>query len=302
MSKQIMPNFLLIGAAKGGTTSLHYALDQHPQIYMSEMKEPSFFWAYEQQVRLTGPGAEVMKHRYVDSLENYQRLFDGVTTQKAVGESSVRYLCHPPAPRLIHQFIPQAKLLVILRQPAERAFSSFVHYRRDGMEPCADFAEAIAQDRQGMRDGWTFGRYLSEGFYFKALQRYLEYFERPQMHISLFEDLQADSQALICSIFQFLEVDDSFFVDLSHHHNASGVIRNPLVRMLWTRSNALRAAVRPLFSERLRHRAAERVFQDVEKLHFSPDLRAELAEYYRQDIQQLQDLLQRDLSHWLAEK
>ena len=295
----VMPTFLLIGAAKGGTTSLHYAFDQHPQIYMSPMKEPSFFWAYGQDVRLLGPGAEVMKHRYVDTLEDYQKLFAKAADYKARGESSVRYLCHPPAPKAIHQFLPDVKLIMILRQPAERAFSSFAHYRRDGMEPCADFAGAIAQDRQGQREGWTFGRYLSEGFYFQALQRYLAYFDRDQMHISLLEDLQADPQALMCSIFQFLGVDDSFVVDLSHQHNVSGIIRNPLLRWVWTRSNPLRAAIRPLLSERFRHRASELMIRDVEKLSLPPQLRAELTEYYRQDIEQLQDLLGRDLSHWL---
>lgn len=298
----VMPNLLVIGAAKGGTTSLHYAFDQHPEIFMSPMKEPSFFWAYGRDIRLLGPGAEVMKHRYVDTLESYQKLFARATAYKAVGESSVRYLCHPPAPQRIHQFLPQVKLVVILRQPAERAFSSFAHYRRDGIEPCDDFSEAIAQDRQGLRDGWTFGRYLSEGFYFQALQRYLQYFDRGQMHISLLEDLQTDSQALMRSIFQFLGVDDSFGVDLSHQHNVSGVIRNPLKRWLWTRSNPLRAAIRPLLSERFRHRASEWVIRDVEKLSFSPQLRAELTDYYRQDIEQLQGLLGCDLSHWLKEK
>jgi len=294
-----LPNFLIIGAAKGGTTTLHYVIDQHPEIYMSPMKEPSFFWAYGSQVRLVGPGAEVLKHRYVDDFNQYQKLFAGVTTEKAIGESSVRYLAHPSAPASIHKFIPQAKLVLVLRQPADRAFSAFMHYLRDGMEPCSDFSEALAQDRQGLRDQWTFGRYLKEGAYCTAIKRYLEYFHRDQMHISLFEDLKDNPQDLLRTLFEFLDVDDTYKADMSHQHNVSGVISNSLLRTVWTRSNPLRALVRPLLSERLRHAAFEVVIRDLEKPDYSPELRADLTDYYREEIEGLEEILQRDLSHWL---
>ncbi len=294
-----LPNFLIIGAPKAGTTTLNFALAQHPEVYMCPVKEAGFFWAYGQDIRLQGQGFEKLLNRLVTDLDEYQKLFDGVTTQKAIGESSVRYLASPQSPQLIHRFIPHAKLIVILRQPAERAFSAFAHNLRDGLESCADFAEAIAQDRQGLRDNWLFCRYLNRGFYSQSLKRYLEYFDRSQLHISLMEDLKDDPYGLMRSLFQFLEVDDAFVPDLTHKHNVSGVIRNPLLRFLWTRSNRLRVALRPYLPPRLRHAAFEWVIQDVEKLPFPAELRAELTEYYRQDILQLQDLLQRDLSHWL---
>jgi hypothetical protein len=294
-----MPNFLIIGAPKGGTTTLHYVLEQHPELYMCPVKEAGFFWAYGEEVRLYGPGAELLKYRVFNDLGRYQKLFEGVTTQKAIGEASVRYLSHPRSPGLIHQFIPQAKLIVSLRQPAERAFSSFTRSLRDGLEPSSDFAEALEQERKGLRDQWTFGHYLDKGFYYADLSRYLEYFERRQLHISLMEDLKDNPVELMHSLFRFLEVDDTFTPDMSHQHNVSGVIRNPILRTLWTRSGKLRSAIRPLFSERVRHNFSEWVIQDVEKVRFSPELRAELTEYYRQDIEHLQDLIGRDLSHWL---
>jgi hypothetical protein len=299
VSRMNLPNFLLVGAAKAGTTSLHYALDQHPQIFMSAMKEPSFFWAYKRNVQLRGPGAEVLKHRYVEDLEAYQALFAGVPEAMVKGESSVRYLTDPYSPGLIHNFIPQVKLVVILRQPADRAFSSYMHYFRDGMEPCSDFREAIRQEQQGIRDGWTFGRYLDEGMYHLALSRYLHYFDKQQLHISLMEDLINDPDSLMRSLYQFLGVNAAYHADMSHRHNVSGVIRNPWLRWIWTQSNRIRAFIRPLMPERLRHWAFEWVIRDLDRVQFNPGLKVELTEFYRQDILQLQDLIERDLSAWL---
>jgi len=294
-----LPNFLIIGASKSGTTTLHNFFLQHPEIFMCTTKEVGFFWAYENDIQIQGPGAERLKNVLVTDMDRYQRLFDKVTTERAIGEASVRYISYPDVPERIHRYIPHVRLIASLRQPADRAFSAFTMNQRDGLEPCSDFQEALAQERAGLRDQWISCRYLNRGFYYSSLKRYLECFDRQQMHISLMEDLIDHPQDLLLSLFRFLEVDESYASDLSHRHNPSGVIRNPAQRFIWTHSNRLRAAVRPLFSARFRHVAADWFLRDLEKPKFAPDLRAELTEYYRQDIEQLQDLLQRDLSHWL---
>jgi hypothetical protein len=297
------PNFIIIGAPKSGTSTLFYVLAQHPQMYMCPVKEVGFFWSYAQnpaeEVQLCGPGTERLRHRLVNDLDCYQKLFDKVKKEKAIGEASVRYLASPRAPGLIHQFIPRAKLIVSLRQPADRAFSGFVHDLQDGVETCTDFTEAIAQEREGLRDNWTMSRHLARGFYTDSLKRYFEFFDRSQMHISLLDDLRDDAQGLFRSIFDFLDVDPDFVPDTSQRHNASGLILNPALRWLWRNSSKVRAAIRPLFSNQTRHVFSEWVMRDAKKPVFSPELRAELTEYYRQDIMALQDLIQRDLSHWL---
>jgi hypothetical protein len=294
-----LPNFLIIGAPKAGTTSLHYVLSQHPQVFMCPVKEAGFFWAYGQAFDASGPGADKLRNRLVTERDEYEKLFRGAEGYPAVGESSVRYLSAPSAPEIIHQLAPQMKLIVSLRQPAERAFSAFSHNLRDGLEPCHNFADAILQDRKGLRDDWSFCRYLDRGFYYQSLKRYLEYFPREQMHISLLEDLKDDSHGLMRRIYRFLGIDEQFQPDADQVHNKSGIIRNPVLRFMWTRSNSLRSAIRPLLPPRLRHAAFEWVIQDLEKLPFPKEQRAELTDYYRQDIMQLQDLLDRDLSHWL---
>ncbi len=143
------------------------------------------------------------------------------------------------------------------------------------------------------------GRYLHSGSYMVGLTRYLEYFPRHQMHISLQDDLRDDPQDLVRDLFAFVGVDRNFQPDTSHRHNASGIIRNKALRYLWTQSGRMRAVIGPLFSERFRHEASEWVIRDLERIKLDPSLRAELTEYYRPGIAQLQDFLGRDLGHWL---
>lgn len=294
-----LPNFLIIGAPKAGTTTLHYVLSQHPEVFMCPVKEAGFFWAYGQDVQLSGPGVEKLHNRLITDRAEYEGLFEGSQGKKAIGESSVRYLSAQSAPANIHRLVPKMKLIVSLRQPAERAFSAFTHNLRDGLEPCSSFGEAILQDRNGMRDTWRFCRYLDRGFYYQSLMRYLEFFPREQIHISLLEDLKKDANGLVGNLFCFLDITERFQPDLSHKHNVSGIIRNPVMRFFWTRSNRVRAAVRPLLPPKMRHAAFEWVIQDLEKVPFPAEQRRELTEYYREDILQLQDLIDRDLSHWL---
>jgi hypothetical protein len=294
-----LPNFLIIGAPKGGTTTLTRVLDQHPGIFMCPVKEAGFFWAYGEPIELHGPGTGMLEHRVVNDLDRYQALFDGVTSEKAIGEVSVRYLSHVRSPELIYRFIPQAKLIVSLRQPADRAFSSFTRNLRDGLEPSSSFAEALTQEKMGLRNNWIFGRYLNKGFYYASLERYLTYFDYKQFHISLFEDLRDTPKELLSSIYKFLGVDENFEVDMSQRYNVSGIIRNPALRQIWTRSNRLRTVIRPLLSDRLRRSVFEWFIRDLEKPSFPPELRAELTEYFREDIEKLQDLIKRDLGHWL---
>ena len=150
-----MPNFLIIGAVKAGTTSLHDWLSQHPQIYMSSIKELNFF-AFE------GDNLEVFKGKFnkeylagfETTLQGYRKHFQGVTNEIAIGESSPTYLYHPKAPERIQHYIPDVKLIAILRNPVERAYSNYLHTIRDSIEPFTDFAQALEEEESRIQDGW----------------------------------------------------------------------------------------------------------------------------------------------------
>src|SRR2546423_7757610 len=128
----VMPNFFIVGAARSGTTSLDHYLNQHPEIYMAPRKEVNFFTA--DHFPLSGPGDERINRGVIDDVDHYAQLFERVAGERAIGEISVFYLCYPGTAERIKQAVPAAKIIIVLREPVERAYSAYMHLVRDGRE------------------------------------------------------------------------------------------------------------------------------------------------------------------------
>lgn len=303
-----MPNFLVIGAQKAGTTSLYYYLGQHPQIYMSPVKEPNFFAAEGETSDPHDPN--------VTSIEAYRRLFKGVSDETAIGEVSPWYLYSQNAPERIKHYLPDAKLIAILRNPIERAYSQFLHFVREGREHHTDFVRALREEEIRVRDNLAAGRdadrgahgaYVSRGFYYAQLKRYLELFDRDQIKIILSEDLSSDPSGVLQDVFRFLEVDKTILPATSAKHNVSGVPKNRVLHAFLAKPHALKRLYRPLKPHlpsglRLRLAGVLAGLNDKNTVgtpRLPPEARQRLIEVYRDDILQLQELLQRDLSRWL---
>ncbi|MFZ5610050.1 MAG: sulfotransferase family protein [Pseudomonadota bacterium] len=295
----VMPNFLIIGSGRSGTTSLHAYLAQHPEVYMSPLKETNFFALEERTALYGGPGAKWLINSSISTRRQYEALFDAVTTQKAIGESSPRYLYTPAAMENIKRTLPDVKLIAVLRNPVDRAYASYMGMRRDGWEKCPDFAQAIADEPRRIAENWLMGCYLSVGYYHAHLSRVYRLFDPAQIRIYLYEDLQDRLADVLADIFAFIGVDTTFTPDMSHRHNVSGIIRNPLLRALWTKTILLRTMMRPLVPYGLRHWAGRAIVREVEKEALAPRLRAELIARYREDILLLERLINRDLRAWL---
>ena len=298
-----MPNFLIIGAGKSGTTSLYYYLKQHPQVYMSPVKEPKFFALEGVKLDFRGPNDETsMNRRSVTDIDAYRALFQGVTSEKAIGEASPLYLHSPDAPGRIKRYIPEAKLIAIFRDPVERAYSSFVQRVQKGDEPLSDFAEALRDEENRMRNNWA-PRWQSKhiGFYYAHLKRYYDTFERDQIKIYLYEDLKEDPVGVAQSMFRFLGVDDTFVPDVSLRHNVSGIPKSKALQVFISRRNPLKALLKPLLPDKLRRRGL--VHLQSRNVSGPPpleeEIRKELVDLYREDILKLQNLIGRDLSQWL---
>jgi hypothetical protein len=302
-----LPNFLIIGAAKSGTTALYRYLEQHPQVFMSPHKEPKFF-AYENAVMdYRGPGDDERRNRFtVTTLDAYTRLFDGVTAQHlAIGEASTSYLAlaQQAAPRIRHH-LPGVKLIAMLRHPVDRAYSGYMMAVRDGRESLS-FEDALAQEESRIAQHWSWGRYLTVSEYPRQLRTYLDLFPREQLRIYLYDDYRADARKLIADLFAFIGVDWAFDPDLSREHNVSGAPRNAALHRLLTGEHALRRAYRQLkrFVPRPLIDAAERLrTRNLERTPMRPDTRSRLQDHFRPQILELQDLLHRDLSSWLGPK
>jgi Sulfotransferase family len=302
-----MPNFLVIGAMKAGTTSLYYYLREHPQIYLNPtLKEMRFFCYEGQTLDFKGPGDQEEYRNAITSIDDYRAFFRGVAHQKAIGDISVEYLYVPRTVEHIRTYVPQAKLVAILRHPADRAYSNFLHCVREGTEPCADFGEALRREPARIRQNWAPGwHYIQVGFYYGQLKRYFDAFDRDQIRIYLYDDFQMNPASVAQDIFRFLEVDDSFVPDMSLRYNVSGIPRSRTLHMLLgSRCHPIKTVLRPFVPSRWRLTIRERVRHM--NLHppppLYPALRRQLVEVYREDILNLQDLLGRDLTHWLQVK
>ena len=302
-----LPNFLIIGAAKSGTTALYQYLQQHPQIYFSPIKEPKFFAYDGAPPDYRGPaGDETRQRDFVTELAAYEALFAGVTGQTAIGEASTLYLYHPRAPERIRHHIPGAKLIAVLRHPVDRAYSDFLSHTvvaGDGREPLADFGEALQAEAGRIRDNWwPLWHYQQRGFYHGQLARYYERFPRSQIKVYLYEDLESDAAGLCRDVFRFLGVDDEVRPDTSLKHNVSGLPRNQRLHDLLTKPHPLKKILKPLLPDQLRQRLVTRLRSgNLVRPPLPVELRRQLLREYRPDILRLQELIQRDLSNWLKE-
>jgi hypothetical protein len=289
-----MPNFLIIGAMKSGTTALYYYLEQHPEIYMSPVKEPNFFSSQEQENAADA----------VTQLGTYQHLFRGVSGEKAIGEASHSYLYEPMAAAEIRRYVPEAKLIAILRNPIDRAYSHFLHMVRSGTEPLDDFAQALREEEVGIHKERAFQDYIGRGLYYNQLRRYFGTFPREQVRIYLYEDLSGAPISTVQDAFRFLKVDDSFVPDVSLRRNVSGHPRYKTLDRLLRSQSRIKHAAKIYLPTRLRWRFSK-TFDDlktrnlIEHPPVQPEVRRQLIRVYREDILNVQELIHRDLSGWL---
>lgn len=247
-----LPNFLIIGAAKAGTTSLYYYLKQHPQIYMSPQKEPRFF-ALERGIYSDDFIKVKLAHATL-TLEAYQWLFNQVKKETAIGEADPLNLYSPKAPKKIKHYIPNAKLIAILRDPVERAYSHFCYRVSKGIGPF-DFAEALLQEDRNMNIN-LYGHIRRIGFYYGQLKRYFDLFRKNQIRVYLYEDFKCDPIKMLLDIFSFLEIDNTFIPDISQHANVTQGIKEmsriEIIDKILTQPNQLKSLLKPLIPKQIR--------------------------------------------------
>jgi Sulfotransferase family len=310
------PNFFIVGAPKAGTTSLFRYLDQHPQIYMSPIKEPHYFAneirvenfsaemqsmpeAGTQALRsyLDGPAREKFSGGPVTSWVDYQKLFNGVTNQTAVGEASTCYLWSSSAPQNIASAYPAAKIIMILRDPAERAFSQFRHmlsFARKRVSFSEHLDAGMASTSTRISEEYPF---LQFGSYYQQVLRYLNFFPRQCLHIGFYEDYSRAPVEFLRGICSFLGVDPEFPFDFSEKHMLASVPQSYTVNHA-LKSTGLWDLARKFSPAPVRAQLRRLAYQQPHAVTLSPMERARLVEYYRPDIQNLASLLNRDLAAW----
>jgi len=294
----MMPNFLVIGAAKAGTTSLYYYLRQHPEIFMSHIKEPKFFWLEQREIDLSVERTKIQVDEYIDNIEDYKKLFQEVKDEKAVGEASPVYIAVPETPHRIKHHIPEAKLIALLRNPVDRARSAHSWNIQLGIEPLYEFEQAAKEE---LKPG-NWRNYLELGLYNNQLQHYFNTFDKEQLRVYLYEDLRNNPTDMLQDIFEFLGVDSSFVPNMTEKFNVSMVPKYKLIDAILRDKNPVISNIKKIVPDNFfkkTHKTLNK-WNSTRPRSVSPELRKDLLKYYKQDILQLQDLINRDLSGWLS--
>lgn len=298
------PDFLVIGAAKCGTTTLHHHLRAHPGLFLPERKEPKFFAFDGRKPDYSGRGDEAANRDVVTEVNDYQRLFLECAAGQVAGEVSPVYLYEPRALERVRERIPSAKIIAILRQPAERAFSSWLHLVRTGRETEMDFRKALLEeDRLRGQSRALLWHYADAGYYHRQLQPWFEAFPRERIQVHLQEDLNADPARVMSALYEFLGVDPDFTPAVEERHNVSHLRRRGALARFIEGENIVKRWIKPVIPEPIRRRLRSTVEElDQFRPELDPRLKEELTERFREDILRLQDLLERDLTRWLRGK
>jgi hypothetical protein len=291
----MMPNFLIVGAAKAGTTSLYEYLRQHPDVYMPEWKELSFFIGDP-----FGPLHRVRKGR------SYSKVFSDVRDQTVVGEASTSYLFDKQAPILIKRKIPAAKILIILRDPVAMSYSLYNHQVRREGETLMSYKAALEAESDRRQDsefqkkcyGWHANYYYyHRGLYYGQVKRFLDIFGENRIKIFLFEELTNDTVRAVQNAYRFLGVEDSFIPDIKVHNPAGGIVNIP---RFWTDKGLFLKTFQFAFSKNLFKKVPHLIRNIGRKSPppINPVLASELRMKFYEDICRLEQLIGKDLSAW----
>lgn len=217
----IWPNFFVVGAPKAGTTSLYEYLKPHPQIFLPVVKEPKYF---------------TPQLRESVSLDRYRQLYEHAAGYPAIGDLTPFYLWESTAPGRIHEVAPNAKIIVMLRDPVARAFSHYLMAVSLGHDK-ATFAEALSRynDREAA-EWYLSSHYIEQGMYAEQIERYLRVFGAERVAVFLFDDLVSDPALTLTRMAEHLRIDPKPFAagDYSEAHNTFRKPRMPgAVHFIW---------------------------------------------------------------------
>jgi hypothetical protein len=297
------PDFFVIGAPKAGTTALHRALARHPQLFMSAVKEPKFFLCEGPPPNQGGPGDAHSYREWIWRPDDYERLFAAAPAGVLRGESTPFYLADPRALERIRASLPDARLIVILRDPVDRAYSNWAHLWADGLETIESFTAAWAEEEKRIRAGWApFWRYLETGLYGRQLAHLYSVFPSDQVLVLRYKWLVEEPPRTLDTVCRFLGVDEGILDEAPALNVGTYVPPTPSTRLL---RGAMRggAALGRLFPPQLWRKASIPLLWLIQRTpqhrpELPPEERADLIGYFSEDITLVEELTGWDLTEW----
>ena len=300
MQSHNKPNFLLVGAAKSGTTSLFNYLTQHSDIYIPEVKECRFFSQLPKNYK--GLGAEFFPNSGITDERVYFKLFCE-HEDKVCGDMSNDYLYYyEKSIKNIKKYLGnEIKIVIVLRNPIDRAYSNYMHHIRDGWENIS-FEQALDDENRRIEENWGWSyHYVKTGMYYYQVKAYLDNFR--QTKIYFFEELKF-KDSLLKDLYAFLEVRFTKELKDNKEYNVSGYPRNKLIHNLLNKDNAIKKIIKPVVNSILPKGSIQKVVSNIQnknlkKVSMKNDTRERLKIVFEDDIKKLSNLIEMDLSHWL---
>lgn len=304
-----LPDFLVIGAPKAGSTAVHAALVRHPQLFLSNPKEPKYFMtgdARPPRSEHRGPGDAHSAREWVWRRDRYERLFEPAPPGTLKGESTPFYLWDRAAHFRILHTIPDVRMIAVIRDPIDRAHSNWAHLYSDGLEPECHFMAAVAREPERVAAGYApFWRYLELGRYGEQFAHLFELFSREQVHVVRYRELVEEPTETLDAICAFLGVDTGVLTEIPPSNPSGWSAHTPV-------NSALRMAVRAgatagsYAHPRLWRSAERRIVRLLKRGEASRprptvDDRRALIEQFRGDIAVLEQQLGRSFQDWLGE-
>jgi hypothetical protein len=281
------PNLFLVGAAKAGTTSLYAELARHPAVFMAPMKEPHFFSRIE-------PSPQWKDFfPYISDEDEYLALFEGATDEQVLGEASTSYLWDTRAAERIRRTVGEASILIMLRDPVDRAYSQYWNDVREGLEK-RPFLEALREEQRfGPRRWGVSSLYIDCGRYADQVARYLDRFGS-RVHVLLFEDFVADQAGAVGGVLSFLGLPPTDAGALTERSNPAALPRSKLGGALLA-SGRVRRIARATVPRTLRRRLRGALLKEASPPPMDAEARALLTEVFRPEVERLAERLGRPL-------
>lgn len=293
-----LPDFLIVGAAKSGTTSLYYYLKQHPRIFLPKVKELCFFRFMD------SPKAD---KKFVSKFDDYAAYFKDAVAGQVAGEVCPFYMySYADTIRNIKRGYgakcKALKIMFILREPAERAWSHFMMNRKDGYEDSENLMDAVRPDVLAERlsgehrAGYD---YIGLGMYYEQVKAFMDEF--PECRVFLYDELSSNGVKVVKEMFSFLGVDDGFSPNMEERYNISGIAKSSFLNRLVERQYPLKGIVRRIIPHEIRQKIKQSVSRrNIERQEMPGHVRQELTrKYYEDDIRKLEKLINWNLSAWV---
>ena len=299
-----LPDFFVAGVPKAGTTALHSALARHPSLFMSPVKEPKFFLTDGPPPAEGGPGDAKTYREHVWRRNDYEALFDAAPTGTLKGESTPFYLYSRDAQRRIRELIPDASLIVVLRDPVERAHSNWTHLWSAGLDPCGDFLQACAHEEERKTAGWAdFWRYTELGMYGEQLYHLYSVFPREQVLVFRYRSLLSDPTRTLDRCCSFLGVPTGVLTDVPRENvtvHPYATVRHSVVATARRAGAALTALLPGHLGAGMTDRLEHMLQQDAApRRPLTWEQREVLIPRFKADIALLETITGEDFSDWL---